>query len=264
MKENLFYKEEKSIFIIREAYEFFKHAGMLWSMGKDSSVLLWLAKKAFLGTIPFPVMHIDTGFEFKKLVAWRDKTAKKLHLDLRIIRPNPPRIEMLHNKIDFYHYHKTLPFLKFIKENNLEAIYLGIRSDEHGIRAKEHYFSIRNPLGELDFTTQPTSVWDFYPHTVPPGYHFRIHPLLHWNETDVWEYVEKEGVPVPDFYFSKNGYRYRSLDCEPCCYPIRSDAKTVREIINEIKNSSAHERQGRDQDKEDPRGMERLRAMGYM
>lgn len=264
MKEYLKHKEEKSVYIIREAYEFFKDAGMLWSLGKDSAVLLHLAKKAFLGKIPFPVMHIDTGFEFKKLVEWRDKTAKKLNLDLKIIKPDPPWLEMLPNKVDFYHYHKTLPFLKFVKENNLEAIYVGIRSDEHGIRAKEHYFSLRNPAGEQDLAAQPVSVWDFYPRKISKGFHFRIHPLLHWSETDIWEYIDREKVPVPDFYFSRNGKRYRSLDCEPCCQPVKSSAKNVKEIINEIKNSSAYERQGRDQDKEDHHAMEKLRALGYM
>lgn len=257
-------KEEKSIYIIREAYEFFKDAGMLWSLGKDSAVLLRLAQKAFLRNIPFPVIHIDTGFEFKKLIGWRDKIAKKMNLDLKIAKPNPPRKEMLENKIDFFHYHKTLPLLKFVKENKLKAIYVGIRSDEHGIRAKEHYFSIRNPEGELDFMAQPVSIWDFYPSKAPQGYHFRIHPLLHWNETDIWEYIDNEKIPIPDFYFSKNGYRYRSLDCEPCCHPIKSNAKTIKEIIAEIENSNIYEREGRAQDKEDPYGMERLRALGYM
>ncbi|MFA6383469.1 MAG: sulfate adenylyltransferase subunit CysD [Parcubacteria group bacterium] len=264
MKEYLKHKEEKSIHIIREAFEFFERAGLLWSLGKDSAVLLHLVKKAFLGKVPFPVMHIDTGFEFEKLVAWRDKTAKKMKLDLKIIKPDPPRLEMLADKVAFYHHHKTLPFLKFVKKNNLKAAYAGIRSDEHGIRAKEHYFSLRNPEGKLDFDQQPISVWDFYPHEAPEGCHFRIHPLLHWNEADIWEYIEQEKVPIPDLYFAKNGYRYRSLDCEPCCQPIKSKAKNIQEIIHEIKNSSDYERQGRDQDKEDPHAMEKLRALGYM
>lgn len=257
-------KEEKSIYIIREAYESFGDVGLLWSLGKDSAVLLHLARKAFLGALPFPVIHIDTGFEFKKLVEWRDKVAKEMGLDLRVARPNPPRLEMLENKLDFFHYHKTLPFLNFVKDNGLKAVYLGIRSDEHGIRAKEHYFSIRNKKGELDFMAQPVSVWDYYPRIVPKDHHFRIHPLLHWNEIDIWEYIKAEKVPVPDFYFSKNGYRYRSLDCEPCCVPMRSDAKTVAEIIKEIKKADTYERQGRNQDKEDMHGMEKLRALGYM
>ena len=264
MRRNLKDKEEKSIYIIREAYELFGDVGLLWSLGKDSAVLLWLAKKAFLGQVPFPVIHIDSGFEFKELLKWREETAKKLGLDLRIASPNPPKIEMLNDKFNFFHYHKTVPFLNFVQDNNLKAVYLGIRSDEHGIRAKEQYFSIRNQRGELDFTNQPVSVWDFYPQKLPQGFHFRVHPLLHWNEVDIWEYINDQKVPVPDFYFSKNGYRYRSLDCEPCCHPIKSEAKTIKQIIAEIKNSDTYERQGRDQDKEDPRGMEKLRALGYM
>jgi sulfate adenylyltransferase subunit 2 len=257
-------KEEKSIYLIREAYESFQNAGLLWSLGKDSAVLLWLAKKAFLGKLPFPVIHIDTGFEFQALTDWRDRTAKASGLDLRIARPNPPKKEMLENKLEFFHYHKTLPFLNFVKDNKLKAVYLGIRSDEHGIRAKEQYFSIRNEKGEYAFASQPLAVWDFYPHSLPEGFHFRIHPLLHWNEIDIWEYIKEENIPIPDFYFSKNGWRYRSLDCEPCCEPIRSEARTIQEIIKEIRSSAVYERQGRNQDKEDSHGMEKLRALGYM
>lgn len=257
-------KAEKSIYIIREAYASFKKAGALWSMGKDSAVLLWLCRKAFLGKIPFPVINIDTGFEFKELTDWRDETAKRLDLNLIVARPPSPNLQLIDSPVDFFHYHKTKPFLRIIKKLNLKIVYVGIRGDEHGIRAKEHYFSLRNQQGEYDLKNQPLAVWSYYPEKLPAGMHFRIHPLLHWTEIDIWEYIRDENIPIPGFYFSSKGLRYRSLDCEPCCEPIKSDAKTIDDIIKEIKDSDSYERQGRSQDKEDPYAMERLRALGYM
>ncbi len=257
-------KKEKSVYIIREAYELSKKAGVLWSMGKDSAVLLWLCRTAFLGSVPFPVINIDTGFEFSQLTAWRDEIAKKLNLDLRIARPSSSKIDLLGKPVDFFHHHKTKPFLDVVRKMKLKIIYVGIRGDEHGIRAKEQYFSLRNRAGEYDPQNQPFTAWDYYPDRLPKGMHFRIHPLLHWTEADVWEYIKQENVPIPDLYFSKRGRRYRSLDCEPCCEPIRSDARTIEDIIKEIRKSDSYERQGRAQDKEDPYAMERLRALGYM
>ncbi len=257
-------KKERSVYIIREAYELHRKAGVLWSMGKDSAVLLWLCRRAFLGTVPFPVINIDTGFEFTQLTAWRDEMAKKLSLDLRIARPSSRKLDLLNKPIDFFHHHKTIPFLHIIQKLKLKIVYVGIRGDEHGIRAKERYFSLRNRAGEYDLDNQPFTAWDYYPGRLPRGMHYRIHPLLHWSETDIWEYIRQENIPIPDLYFSKNGLRYRSLDCEPCCEPIRSEAKTIDDIISEIRETDSFERQGRAQDKEDPYTMERLRALGYM
>ncbi len=257
-------KKEKSIYVIREAYELHRKAGVLWSMGKDSAVLLWLCRQAFLGTVPFPVINIDTGFEFAQLTAWRDAMAKKLDLNLVIARPSSPDSSLLNRPVDFFDHHKTKPFLDIIRQLKLKIVYVGIRGDEHGIRAKERYFSLRNRAGKYDLGNQPFTAWDYYPDRLPAGMHYRIHPLLHWSETDVWEYIRQENIPIPDLYFSKNGRRYRSLDCEPCCEPIQSGAVTIDGIISEIRKSDSYERQGRAQDKEDPYAMERLRALGYM
>lgn len=263
-QEQLREKEEKSVYIIREAFSSFKNAAMMWSVGKDSAVLMWLIKKAFMGSVPFKVINVDTTFEFKEIVEFRDSLAKTWGLDLYISKPEKPSIEMLHDPIKFFHHHKTLPFLDAVEKLGSKAIYLGIRGDEHGIRAKERYFSIRNEKGELDFGKQTISAWDFFPSSLPEGYHFRIHPLLHWTEIDIWEYIDQEKIPLPSLYFAKNGYRYRSLDCEIACDPMKSNAVTVREIIDEIKTANTYERQGRAQDKEDTYAMEKLRSLGYM
>lgn len=257
-------KEEKSIYIIREAYSAFKNAGLMWSVGKDSAVLMWLTKKAFLGQIPFKVINVDTTFEFKEIVEFRDYLSQKWGLDMYVSKPENPDKGMLHDPIKFFHHHKTLPFLDAIKKLNSQIIYLGIRGDEHGIRAKERYFSIRNEKGELDFGKQAVSFWNFFPTSLPDGHHFRIHPLLHWTEIDIWEYIDQEKIPLPPLYFAKNGLRYRSLDCEIACDPMKSNASTVREIIDEIKTANTYERQGRAQDKEDTYAMEKLRSLGYM
>ena len=261
---NLKEKEQKSIYMIREAYESFAEVGMLWSMGKDSMTLLWLIRKAFLGDIPIKVLHLDTGYKFPEMIEFRDKIAKQWDLDLKIIRPVRQKNVLRKNKIECCHYHKTLPFLAAIGDLKLDAIYLGIRSDEHGVRAKEQYFSLRDAEGKYDITKQPLAVWDFFPEKKPRKTHFRVHPLLHWSESDVWEYIRQEKIPLPDLYFAKNGKRYRSLGCEPCCTPIESSAKNVDEIIEEIATSDSYEREGRSQDKEDDHAMEKLRSLGYM
>jgi sulfate adenylyltransferase subunit 2 len=257
-------KEEKSIHIIREAHALFPNSALMWSMGKDSAVLLWLARKAFLGRIPFPVINVDTTFEFKELIKFRDTLAKEWKLNLVVSKPEKPNREILKDPVAFFHHHKTIPFLSALKKLKSQAVYLGIRGDEHGIRAKERYFSLRNAKGELDFNRQAISVWNFYPRKLPNDFHFRIHPLLHWTEMDIWEYIEQEKIPLPPLYFSKKGWRYRSLDCEIACEPMKSRAKNVREIIKEIKTLETYERQGRAQDKENIYAMEKLRSLGYM
>jgi sulfate adenylyltransferase subunit 2 len=260
----LYEKEQKSIYIIREAFASFEKKGMLWSMGKDSMTLLWLIRKAFLGKVPISILHLDTGYKFPEMITFRDQIAREWNLDLKIIRPPKQKSAMRKNKIECCHHHKTLPFLKAIKDFELDVIYLGIRSDEHGVRAKEQYFSLRGEEGGYDVASQPLAVWDFYPQKKKKNEHFRIHPLLHWSEQDVWEYIQQENIPIPKLYFSKNGRRYRSLGCVPCCQAIPSKAKTIKEIIREIKTSNSYERQGRSQDKEDENAMEKLRSLGYM
>ena len=144
------------------------------------------------------------------------------------------------------------------------AIILAIRRDEHGIRAKERYFSPRDVDFKWDYKNQPLEMWGQFQRLQEEGTHMRIHPILHWQELDVWEYMKKEKMPTNPMYFARGGRRYRSLGCEPCTLPIESDATNVDEIIEELKTVNITERSGRTQDKERVFTMQKLRALGYM
>lgn len=260
--------ENKSIFIIREAYYKFKDIAILWSVGKDSTTLLWLCRKAFFGKIPFPVIHIDTGYKFPEMYRFRDEYARKWGLDL-IIGRNDEKINSGMGpdkgaKLECCTELKTNALKQIIAKHHLKAILLGIRRDEHGIRAKERYFSPRDKQFKWDYENQPAELWDQYKSMAGEDTHFRIHPLLHMTELDIWNYVKRENIPVTDLYFSKWGKRYRSIGCLPCCSPVESTAGSLDEIIEEIETSVTTERAGRAQDKEDVYTMQKLRALGYM
>jgi len=196
--------ESRSIYIIREAYRQFKDIAALWSIGKDSTTLVWLIRKAFYGKVPFPVVHIDTSYKFKEIYAFREKWAK------------------------------------------------------------ERYFSPRNREFQWNYKDQPPELWDQYKTKQEGEEHIRVHPLLHWTELDIWNYIKREGIPVVELYFAKGGRRYRSIGCEPCCSPIPSDADTIDKIVEELKTTKISERSGRAQDKERAYMMQKLRALGYM
>ncbi len=259
--------EQKSIYIIREAYARFKNIALLWSIGKDSTSLVWLSRKAFFGKIPFPVIHIDTSFKFKEIYEFRDSYAKKWDLDLIIsqnrqalnkgMRPEKSRLECC-NAL------KTEALKQTIKEYGFKALLLAIRRDEHGIRAKERYFSPRDINFAWDYRNQPAEVWNLYNCKLGDSEHFRIHPMLHWRELDVWRYVQREKIPITSLYFSSHHARYRSIGCASCCAPISSDADTIRKIVRELETTKVAERSGRAQDKEDAYAMQRLRSLGYM
>jgi sulfate adenylyltransferase subunit 2 len=260
--------ENKSIFIIREAYQKFKNIAMLWSVGKDSVTLLWLCRKAFFGKIPFPIIHIDTGYKFPEMYKFRDEYIKKWNLDL-VVGRNEEKIKEgmgpdKGTKLDCCTELKTNALKGIIQQKNLKAILLGIRRDEHGIRAKERYFSPRDQQFQWNYEDQPAELWDQYKSMTEEDTHIRIHPLLHFTEYDIWTYIKRENIPVVDLYFSKNGKRYRSLGCMPCCSPIESSAATIDDIINELGKLTDSERSGRAQDKEDAYTMQKLRALGYM
>jgi sulfate adenylyltransferase subunit 2 len=260
--------ENRSIFIIREAYYRFKNIAMLWSMGKDSTTLLWLCRKAFFGQIPFPIIHIDTSYKFPEMYRFRDKWAKEWGLNLIIARNEEKLREGMGpkkaSKLECCNELKTNALKIALKKYNLKAILLGIRRDEHGIRAKERYFSPRDPQFKWNYENQPAELWDQYKSTVVEHEHFRIHPLLHFTEFDIWDYIKREKLPVVELYFSKNGKRFRSLGCWTCCNPIESNASTIDEIVKEIRETRAAERAGRAQDKEDTYIMQKLRTLGYM
>lgn len=260
--------ENESIFIIREAFFKFKNPALLWSMGKDSTTLLWLVRKAFLGKIPFPVMHVDTSYKFPEIYDFRDRFSKEWNLDLRIVKNedvlNTEGWPKGGTKLSCCSYLKTDALKQGIEKYNFDCLYLGIRRDEHGIRAKERVFSPRTSNSNWNYQNQPAELWNQYSSKQETGTHYRIHPLLHMTELEIWQYIQKENMPVCDLYFSKEGKRYRSIGCAPCCEPIQSEAKTVEDIVKELKNTNTAERDGRAQDKEDANTMQKLRSLGYM
>ncbi|MFC1504391.1 sulfate adenylyltransferase subunit CysD [Spirochaetota bacterium] len=259
--------EEESIYIIREAYATIRKVALLWSMGKDSTVLLHLIRKAFIGTVPFPVVHIDTGYKFKEIYKFRDRYAKKWKLDMIIAKNTEAQKENISpdkGTLECCTALKTDALKMCIAEYSFKALYLAIRRDEHGIRAKERFFSPRDKDFTWDYMHQPPELWDQYKTKTNTNEHLRVHPLLSWTESDVWEYMKKENIPAISLYFSKNGKRYRSIGCERCCEAVASDADTVDKIITELKESKISERSGRSQDKESAHTMEKLRSLGYM
>lgn len=258
--------ENRSIYIIREAYNHFEKTAVLWSMGKDSTVLLSLCRKAFLGTVHFPVVHIDTGRKFKCMYSFRNQLVKLWNLDLIIAKSSADIIKKanLKDKLSCCNLLKTEPLKNIVKKYNFDGVMLAIRRDEHGIRAKERHFSPRDDNFNWDYQNQPPELWDLFKSSANRDTHIRIHPLLEWTEQDVWQYVKREKIPVVELYFSKHGKRYRSIGCVPCCEPVDSNAKTVDEIIAELKDTKIGERQGRAQDKESAYAMQQLRALGYM
>lgn len=260
--------EAQSIFILREAYKKFGKLGMLWSMGKDSSVMIWLAKKAFFGHVPFPCIHIDTTFKFPEMYEYREKYAKEWGLNL-IVWKNE---EALKRGINYDNNDaltvcdelKTKGLKQCIDAHKFDGLILAIRTDEEGSRSKERFFSKRTADFEWEYTNQPPELWDQFNTDFKKGEHIRIHPILHWTELDVWEYIKRENIPLVSLYFAKNGKRYRSLGCVPITFPIDSDADTVDKIIEELKQTKTAEREGRGQDKEDRYALQKLRAKGYM
>ncbi|MDE1851660.1 MAG: sulfate adenylyltransferase subunit CysD [Candidatus Micrarchaeota archaeon] len=253
--------EERSIYIIREATTKFDNVAALWSMGKDSTTMIALARKAFLGKVPFPVIHIDNGVDFPETYKFRQELAKKWKLNL-IVAESEIKPEM--SGFACCGENKTVALKKVMKDHGFDALIVSIRRDEHGIRAKERYMSPRDKEFKWDFKNQPAEIWDDYSSKLDAKGHVRIHPLLDWNEVDIWGYIKKEKIPINPLYYSRNGLRYRSLGCTHCTVPIKSKAKTIDDIIKELVVTKVEERSGREQDKEKIYVMEKLRALGYM
>lgn len=286
--------ESQSIYIIREAYKNFKNLCMLWSIGKDSTVMLWLARKAFFGHVPFPLVHIDTSFKIPEMIEYRDKLAKELRLDIiygqntealkkkqtfpdgkvdRITCCKILKTEALKNTLSgkWPRYRFDHKKNKYAIDKNKEpytGVIVGARADEEGSRSKERYFSPRDKTSEWDISDQPPELWNQFKTDFAPGTHVRIHPLLDWTELDIWKYIEKEKIPTVSLYYDQgNGTRYRSLGCYPCTKSVKSKAKNPKDIIKELESGkfvNIAERSGRDQDKEDGGGLETLRREGYM
>jgi sulfate adenylyltransferase subunit 2 len=286
--------EYRSVHIFREAYANFKSLCMLWSIGKDSTVLLWLARKAFFGHVPFPLVHIDTSFKIPEMIRYRDRLAAEWNLNLiygqneaalrekrtfpdgavdritccgllktealkRTLSGEWPRYRFNHARKAYELDKNTEPFT---------GVIVGARADEEGSRSKERYFSPRNRESTWDVGDQPPEFWNQYKTDFAPGTHLRIHPLLDWTELNIWEYIQRENIPTVSLYYNHgDGIRYRSLGCGPCTKSVESDARNVEEIIVELKTgkfANIAERSGRAQDKDDGGGLETLRRDGYM
>ncbi len=251
--------ENKSVHILREAYSELGNLCMLWSIGKDSTVLLWLARKAFFGHVPIPLVHIDTHHKIPEMIEYRDRLAAEWNLDM-IYGENTDALDRKETFPDGKVSHidccmklktealtNTLngnwPRYRFNhsrgcyeKDTHCEAytgVIVGARADEEGSRSKERYFSPRDKNNDWDVGDQPPEFWNQYKTDWAPGTHVRVHPLLDWTELDVWEYIGRENIPVVPLYFDQgNGTRYRSLGCAPCTTPVESTAKNVQEIID--------------------------------
>ena len=260
--------ENQSIFIMREAFKKFDRLGMLWSMGKDSTVLLWLARKAFFGKVPFQCIHIDTTFKFPEMYEYRTRFAKEWNLNL-YVGTNTDAINRGINyknndPVTVCHELKTVGLQQAIAKEKWNGLIVGIRRDEDGTRAKEKFFSPRNVDFEWDYKDQPPELWNQFQSDYDKDTHVRIQPLLEWSEVDVWNYIKREDIPVVSLYYAKNGKRYRTLGCMPITKPIESEADTIEKIIAELKDSKTSERAGREQDHSQRYAMQKLRAKGYM
>lgn len=257
--------ESRSIYIIREAYNRIDPMAMLWSIGKDSTTLLWLVKKAFFGRVPFPLIHLDTEMEMDEVYRFRDQLVKEWNLPFEAsFCPPEEEMDQTLPPNSRAAARKTEGLRNLLNEKNYRGLIVGIRRDEQSMRAKERVFSPRTMDGNWDHKNQPPEFWDQYKTDFPDGTHVRIHPLLHWTELDIWRYIEKEKIPCCDLYFAKDGFRYRSLGEKNITEPISSNAATIPEIIKELETTRTSERAGRTMDKETEDSFEKLRTKGYL
>jgi sulfate adenylyltransferase subunit 2 len=286
--------ESQSVFLLREAYANCRRLAMLWSMGKDSTVLLWLVRKAFFGHVPFPLVHIDTTYKIPEMIVYRDRMVREWRLDMilginqealaaRTTYPNgavdrltccrllkTQALEMVlrqgSQRLRFDHGRDE--YVPDPAAETFTGLILGIRADEEGSRSKERYFSLRDRNNEWNVAAQPPEFWDQFNTEFPPGAHVRVHPLLDWTELDIWRYIDRERIPTVSLYYDHgDGLRYRSLGCHPCTFRVESRAATVSDIIAELSTGRFRrvaERTGRAQDLDDEGGLETLRREGYM
>jgi sulfate adenylyltransferase subunit 2 len=259
--------EAHSIFILREAYKKLGKLGMLWSIGKDSTVMLWLAKKAFFGHCPFPFIHVDTTHKIPAMIAYRDRVAKDMGLDM-IVHVNREALDAgmgpEKGRLVCCASLKTDGLKQVTKKYKFDGLIVGVRRDEEGSRSKERVFSARDEDDQWDYVNQPPELWNQFKTDFPKGHHLRVHPLLQWSELDIWRYIERENIPLIDLYFARDGKRYRSLGCAPCTGRVESNAQSVHDVIVELEHTNVSERAGRAQDREDAYAMQKLRKSGYM
>ncbi|HEX2280414.1 MAG TPA: sulfate adenylyltransferase subunit CysD [Thermomicrobiales bacterium] len=289
--------ESESIEILREVAASFDRPVMMYSIGKDSSVLLHLARKAFFPSrIPFPLLHIDTTWKFREMIAFRDRMAEEYEFDL-ITHTNPDGLRDNINPFDhgssrYTDIMKTAALRQALDAGKYDAAIGGARRDEEKSRAKERIFSHRNAQHAWDPKNQRPELWRLFNTRLNPGESMRVFPLSNWTELDIWTYIYSEGIPIVPLYFAKRRpvverqgtlimvddermplavgeapreemVRFRTLGCYPLTGAIQSDAATLAEIIMEMQASRTSERQGRLIDSDQAGSMEKKKQEGY-
>ncbi len=289
--------EAESIHILREVAAEFSNPVMMYSIGKDSSVMLHLAQKAFYpAKIPFPLLHVDTLWKFREMTEFRDETAKRIGADL-IVHTNEDGIKM--NISPFEHgskvhtdIMKTEGLKQALNKYGFDAVIGGARRDEEKSRAKERIFSFRDKNHRWDPKNQRPELWSIYNTKIAKGESVRVFPISNWTEADIWQYIHEEQIPIVPLYFAKERtvvdyegmkilldddrvpsevaktartekIRFRTLGCYPLTGAIDSDAATLEEIIAETLTSRTSERQGRATDKDEDGAMEKKKVEGY-
>jgi len=216
------------------------------------------------------LVHVDTTYKIPSMIEYRDRLVRDWNLKL-IVGKNEAALasEAIYplgnaTRVQCCQSLKSDALKQVLQDHGFTGVIVGVRRDEEPTRAKERYFSPRTEQMEWDVTNQPPELWDQFKTDCPAGTHIRIHPLLHWTELDIWLYTKREGIPVIDLYFAKNGKRYRSLGDKDITHPVPSTASTLDEIIAELRATRTPERAGRAMDHESEDAFERLRADGYM
>jgi len=289
--------EAEAIHIMREVVASAENPVMLYSVGKDSSVMLHLAKKAFFpGKIPFPLMHIDTMWKFSEMIEFRDKTAKELGLDLIVhINPEGKKIGInpfIHGSSKHTNIMKTEGLKQAMDKHKFDVAFGGARRDEEKSRAKERIFSFRTSEHRWDPKNQRPELWNIFNSNINKGESIRVFPLSNWTELDIWQYIHLENIPIVPLYFSKerpivdrdgtlilvdddrlpllNGeipllksVRFRTLGCYPLSGAVESKANSLPEIIQEMLMTTTSERQDRIIDHDGNASMEKKKQEGY-
>jgi len=287
--------EAESIHIMREVAAEFDNPVMLYSVGKDSAVMLHLAMKAFApGKPPFPLLHVDTTWKFKEMIAFRDQRVKDLGLEL-LVHSNQQGIDEGINPFDHARYTdimKTDGLKQALDKYGFDAAFGGARRDEEKSRAKERVYSFRDKNHRWDPKQQRPELWNVYNSKVNKGESIRVFPLSNWTELDIWQYIHLEGIPIVPLYYAaerpvveRNGLkimvdddrmrleegevpkmemvRFRTLGCYPLTGAVESNAHTLPEIIQEMLLTTTSERQGRAIDHDEAGSMEKKKQEGY-
>jgi sulfate adenylyltransferase subunit 2 len=288
--------EAESIYVLREAAAEFARPVMLYSIGKDSSVMLRLAQKAFFpGKIPFPLLHIDTSYKFPEMIEFRDAYTWQIGAEL-IVHKNQVALDAGANPFALGTQKccgllKTKSLLDALAEGGFDAAFGGARRDEEKSRAKERIYSFRDPLGQWDPKNQRPELWNIFNSRIDKGESIRVFPLSNWTELDIWLYIQAENIPIVPLYFAKdrevvlrNGSivlihdvrellpgektvivkcRMRSLGCVPCTGAIRSEAGTIAGIVEEMVSFRRSERENRAIDHDEEGSMELKKREGY-